>query len=140
MGSPITRPCQTVAGAMLTTPKTHGLEITVSDAETAFTDAHVHMLLLTRRGVLHGTLLRADLDPRLDPRHPALELAALAERTIGPDQPIDEALRLLSRGQTRRLAVTDSDSRLLGLLCFKRASNGFCSESDVLARMDEQPR
>ena len=139
MGSPITRRRQTVAGAMLTTPKTHGLEITVLDAAAAFADSHVHMLLLTRGPVLHGALLRSDLDPRLDPRHPALEVATLADRTIGPDQHIDEALQLLIRGQTRRLAVTDSDGRLLGLLCLKRALNGFCNKSDLLARRDERP-
>ena len=139
MGSPITRPRQTVAGAMLTTPKTHGLEITVLDAEAAFADAHVHMLLLTRGDALHGTLVRADLEPRPDPRRPVIEMATLADRTIGPDQHIDEALQLLIRGQTRRLAVTDSDGRLLGLLCLKRALNGFCNKSDVLARRDERP-
>lgn len=139
MGSPITRPRQTVAGAMLTTPKTHGLEITVRDAAAAFADSHVHMLLLTRGGVLHGALLRSDLDPRLDPEHPALELATLADRTIGPDQSIDDALHLLIRSRARRLAVTDRDRRLLGLLCFKRTLDGFCNSSDVLARTKAHP-
>lgn len=134
MGTPISVPRQTVAEAMLTTPKTHGLEVTVSEAEDAFADAHVHMLLLTREGELHGTLLRADLGPRLDPRRPAIELATLEGRTIGPDQHIDDALLLLNRRQTRRLAVTDIDRRLLGLLCLKQTLHGFCNEADILAR------
>ena len=125
---------RTVAEAMLTNPKTHGLDVTVSEAADLFADDHVHMLLLTRGAELHGTLLRADLRPDLHPRRPAIEVATLSCRTTGPDQHVDEALQLMYRGHTRRLAVTDGDHRLLGLLCLKRTLHGFCDESDVLAR------
>lgn len=134
MATPISLPRRTVADAMLTTPKTHGLEVTVSEAEDAFADPHVHMLLLTRDGELHGTLLRSDLRPQVDSRSPAIELAGLEGRTIGPDQLIDDAVLLLDRRQTRRLAVTDVDRRLLGLLCLKKAHRGFCNDADILAR------
>lgn len=134
MGLPTSALQQTVADAMITNPKTHSAEITVSEADDAFADPHVHMLLLTRGGALHGTLLRADLGPHLDPRRPAIELATLGGRTIGQDRHIDDALQLFNQLQTRRLAVTDINHTLLGLLCLNRTLRGFCNESDILAR------
>lgn len=139
MGIPASVLQQTVADTMIITPKTHSAEITLSEAHDAFADRHVHMLLLSRAGVLHGTLMRADLGPRFDPQRPAIELATLGGRTIGPNQHIAEALQFLNRLQTRRLAVTDVNHTLLGLLCLKRTLNGFCHEADMLARTREQP-
>ena len=82
--------------------------------------------------------MRSDLAPHLDRQHHAIELATLDGRTIGPHQHVSEALRLLTRGQTRRVAVTGVDRRLLGLLCLKRTLQGFCNASDVLARTGER--
>ena len=71
----------TVADAMITIPKTLGVEISLGEARQALADTHLHMLLLTRDGILHGTLVREDLRPELDPRRPAVTLATLAGRT-----------------------------------------------------------
>ncbi len=139
MGNPISVTHGTVADVMLTTPKTHGVEATVGEAQDAFADPHVHMLLLTLGGELRGTLLRGDLATHLDRRCAAIDFASLGGRTVGPDQHVDEAMELLTRGQTRRLAVIDDDRTLLGLLCLKRTLRGFCDASDVLARADGQP-
>jgi CBS domain-containing protein len=125
-----------VADAMITTPKTHSVEISLADAERAFADPHIHMLLLVRDGVLHGTLVRTDLRPDLDPRRPAVALATLAGRTIGPDRALDEARLRLDRTMARRLAVTAADGRLLGLLCLKWTRAGFCSEADVRSHVE----
>jgi CBS domain-containing protein len=129
---------QTVSDAMIITPKTLSVEISLADARRAFADTHVHMLLLTRDGVLHGTLVRDDLRPGLDPRRPVVGLATLAGRTIGADRRVDEAQNQLDLSMTRRLAVTDADGRLLGLLCLKRSRDGFCAEADVLARAHQR--
>lgn len=129
---------QTVADGMIANPKTLGVELSLSDAQRAFTDAHVHMLLLTRDGVLHGTLVRDDLLPTLDRRRPVVALATLAGRTIGPERSLEEARRRLDLTMTRRLAVTDGHGRLLGLLCLKQSREGFCAEADVLARQSER--
>jgi predicted transcriptional regulator len=129
----MTRPA-TVADAMIGHPHTLGVEITVADARLALADTHVHMLLLTRGGVLHGTLVRGDLLPELDQRRPAVTLALLAGRTIGPDRSLDEAMTVLDRTMARRLAVTDSTGTLLGLLCLNRTRQRFCTEADVRAR------
>lgn len=124
----------TVADAMITIPQISGVGITVADARHALADTHVHMLLLTRDGVLHGTLVREDLRPELDPRRPAVALALLTGRTIGPDRSLDEARRLIDQQMSRRLAVTDRAGMLLGLLCLNRTRQRYCTEADVLAR------
>lgn len=129
-----------VADAMVTRPWTHGTDLDVAAAHEAFTDAHVHMLLLTEDGVLHGTLLREDLDARLDPRAPALGVATLAGRTTAPDTSLTDAVEAMRRRGTRRLAVVDADRRLLGLLCLKKTLDGFCSDADVRSRALEHGR
>lgn len=131
---------RTVADAMVTIPKTLGVEVSLGDARQALVDPHVHMLLLARGGVLHGTLVREDLRLDLDPRRPAVTLAILAGRTISPDQPLDEARCLLDRSMSRRLAVTGPTGALLGLLCLNRARQRFCTEADVLARACDDGR
>lgn len=125
----------TVREAMVTVPWTHGVDLTVAGAYDAFTDSHVHMLLLTGGdGVLRGTLLRADLHAAADPGLPALELATLAGRTVGPEVGRDDVLELMRERDVRRLAVVDDAGVLLGLLCLKRTRDGFCSDADVRAR------
>ncbi len=136
-------PCErqhTVADAMLTVPTTLGVEISLADARRALVDTHVHMLLLTRGGILHGTLVRDDLLPELDPRRPAVTLARLTGRTITPDRPLAEARRLLDRSMARRLAVTDDAGQLLGLLCLNRTRQRYCTDADVLARTRDAQR
>lgn len=140
MGDPLSIQQRTVADAMITIPKTLGVDVSVAAARHALEDTHVHMLLLARDGVLHGTLVRDDLLPDLDPRRPAVSLAVLAGRTIGPDMPLDEAVRLLNRSLSRRLAVTDPTGTLLGLLCLNRSRQRFCTEADVHARAEDERR
>jgi CBS domain-containing protein len=130
----LTRDPRTVAAAMVTAPWTHDLDLTVAGAREAFTDAHVHMLLLTDSGVLQGTLLRDDLATATEPTLPALDLATLAARTVPPDHPVEEALARMREQGTRRLAVVDAAGLLLGLLCLKRTLDGFCSDADVRSR------
>lgn len=125
---------------MITIPQTLGVAISVADAHHALADTHVHMLLLTRDGVLHGTLVREDLRPELDPRRPAVTLALLDGRTIGPGRSLDEARRVLDRSMARRIAVTDAAGVLLGLLCLNQARQRFCTEADVIARAEDEQR
>ena len=117
-------------------PKTLSQESTVAQAAAALDDHHVHMLLITDEdGRLLGAIERSDLSGiDLTSAAPALGLAALRERTIAPEMPAEEALRLLLRRGERRRAVVDEDGRLLGLLCLKRRQNGFCSDRAVHER------
>lgn len=138
LGAPRSVEPRTVADAMIAVPKTLGVEISLADARHALSDTHVHMLLLTRDGILHGTLVREDLRHDLDPRRPAVTLATLAERTVSPDRPLGEATRIMEESMARRLAVTDSAGRLLGLLCLNRTRQRYCTEADVVARVSDQ--
>jgi CBS domain-containing protein len=127
---------ETVADAMVSSPKTWPAGTTVAEARAAFADDHVHMLLLVNDGVLLGTLVRDDLVGHVPPAAPALPMATLRDRTTRPDQPIEEVRQQLIATGHRRLAVVDGAGRLLGLLCLKRDLTGFCSDSGVAARAD----
>jgi predicted transcriptional regulator len=131
-------PARAVEDAMVTAPWTHEVATTVGQALDAFTDSHVHMLLLVHDGVLHGTVVRDDLVGTADPGGPALELATLVDRTVHPGHDLDAAMRLMREQGSRRLAVVDDDRRLVGLLCLKRTLDGFCSDADVDARALER--
>lgn len=120
-------------------PKTLGVTVTVKDARAALTDDHVHMLLLTEGGRLVGTLVREDLPEGADESLPAVGHATLRDRTIEPHLSAEAARSLMVTRGIRRLAVTDRDGALLGLLCLKRRRTGFCTDEDVRARA-EDPR
>ena len=124
---------RSVGEVVVRLPKTLDADATVATALAELADDHVHMLLLTRDGLLLGTLVPTDL-AAAPADAPALRYAVLAGRTIGPAVPADEALHLLVARDERRRAVVDDDGRLVGLLCLKRRGNGFCSDDDVAAR------
>lgn len=124
---------RTVADVVVRHPKTLDAASTVGAARAQLADEHVHMVLLTRDGVLLGTLVRADL-AGADESAPALARAVLAGRTIAATVRADDALRVLVGRDERRRAVVDDLGRLVGLLCLKRRANGFCSDRDVAAR------
>ncbi|GAA1671628.1 hypothetical protein GCM10009745_12900 [Kribbella yunnanensis] len=126
----------TVAECMITIPKTLPLDTTVEAVHAAFEDTHVHLLLLVADGILHGTLLRADVATAAAGT-PALSLATLTDRTIAPHESITTAQERLAGLGQRRLAVVDSSGRLLGLLCLKRDHTGFCTDAGVAARARE---
>ena len=123
-----------VSELMISAPKTLPIDTQVEAARKAFDDSHVHMLLLTHRGILCGTLLRSDLQPGLPPKAAALSLATVRGRTVRPEQHISTIHRWLVRSGQRRLAVVNDDGRLLGLLCLKSDRTGFCTDEGVAAR------
>ncbi|GAA1126232.1 CBS domain-containing protein [Nocardioides aquiterrae] len=122
-----------VADVVVRRPTTLDAATSVRAARTQLEDEHVHMVLLTRNGVLLGTLVRADL-ATADDAAPALAHAVLAGRTIAPTVTAEEALRELVARDERRRAVVTEDGRLVGLLCLKRRRTGFCRDRDVAAR------
>ena len=124
---------RTVADVVVRHPKTLDAASTVAAARAQLEDEHVHMVLLTRDGVLVGTLVRADL-ATADGSALAVAHATLAGRTIAPTVTAADALRELVGRDERRRAVVDDHGRLVGLLCLKRRRTGFCSDSDVAAR------
>jgi CBS domain-containing protein len=71
---------------------------------------------------LVGTLTDRDIATRVvaEGRNPetttAREVASTDVVTVDPQQNLDEALRLMSRHQVRRLPVVEEDGRLVGVL------------------------
>jgi CBS domain-containing protein len=144
--SPLSGPCSTtlasagqyVVDVVVRLPKTLGQDATVAEARAAFTDDHVHMLLLTDGGRLVGTLVLGDLVACAADESPASRYATLEGRTVAPHLPAEDARQLLLASGQRRSAVVDESGRLLGLLCLKRRLTGFCSDADVAARAAER--
>ena len=66
----------------------------------------------------------------------ALSIAKLEGRTIAPGATLSDARKAMKRDRRRRLAVTNTEGRLLGLLCLKASGLGFCSDADVTSRTD----
>lgn len=123
-----------VRDVMATRPKVLAASASVDDARSVLADDHVHMVLLTRGATLLGTLVRADLPPGAPGDGPALSWSTLSGRTTAPDAPAAPVRELLVRTGLRRLAVTDADGTLLGLLCHKSSGAGFCSDADITSR------
>ena len=119
---------------MITCAVTHNPSATVAELRAFFRDNHVHMVLLTDQGRLIGTVERADLAPHLTPETAALDIMKLEGRITAPDAPLPDVLASMKRDGRRRLAVTNKDGTLLGLLCLKNNGSGFCSDSDVESR------
>lgn len=126
---------RTVADEMVRRPKTLPPTVSVDEALAAFEDDHVHLLLLVDGPRLVGALTRDDLPSVAGAvvGH-ASAFATLAGRTVPPSTCAGRAMAAMTTAGLRRLAVVDSDDRLLGLLCLKRRGDGFCSDQDVAAR------
>ena len=137
MTTPDLGPCAAtpVLDVVVRLPKTMGPRATVAEARAAFADDHVHMLLLTDKGRLLGTLVPSDLPASGAFDAPASGYATLDGRTVPPHLPAEDARQLLLSTGQRRRAVVDHSGRLLGLLCLKRRLTGFCSDKDVAARL-----
>jgi len=88
-------------------------------------------------GVLVATVEPADLHGGRDDT-PALPLGRLDDRTVSPETPLATAGALMRSRGIRRLAVTGEGNVLVGLLCLKRRSNGYCSNDDVGERFAER--
>ena len=134
--SAVLTPSRTVAGAMVARPKVHRPTATVAELRAFFRDDHVHMALLVEHGKLIGTVERADLERNLGGATAALSIAKLEGRTIAPGATLSDARKAMKRDRRRRLAVANTEGRLLGLLCLKASGLGFCSDADVTSRTD----
>lgn len=119
---------------MVTRPAVHPSWTTVDRLRAFFDDDHVHIALLVDDGRLVGTVERGDLTPELGGEDPAEAVATLDGRTVRPHADLSGTFAAMRRDGRRRLAVTEEDSTLLGLLCVKASGRGFCSDADVAAR------
>ncbi|MBW8482628.1 CBS domain-containing protein [Actinomadura parmotrematis] len=130
-------PAATVADAMIRSPKVHGPATTVAEARAALANEHVHAVLIVDGAAPAATLVAVVERPDLDARPPhdaARRAGTLHGRTVPPGADLDIIRQAMTAARRRRLAVTDPDGRLLGLLCLKRTGLGFCSEAGIRAR------
>jgi hypothetical protein len=126
---------QFVADAMITCPKTHGVDAGVDEIRAFFADDHVHMALIVAPDrLLVTTIERPDLLAVSPASSRAAELGTLTARTADPAQALDAVTGMLLRERRRRLAVIDGTGRLLGLLCLKKDGTGYCSDDNIRQR------
>lgn len=125
--------------AMVTYPKTLPVDASIGLVRELFESDHVHMVLLADTGRLITTIVRGDLRPAMADSSPARTVGQFSGRTVHPETSAPFVLQSMKETSRRRLAVVDRDGMLLGLLCLKRSLAGFCSDSDVSARMQDRP-
>ena len=111
-----------VRNAMTENPRTVGADTTIVEAARALRDEDAGILPVVEGGRLEGVVTDRDVVVRVvaegrDPNEARVR-DAMSERlvTIDPDQEIDEAMRLMSEHQVRRLPVCEEDGRLVGVL------------------------
>lgn len=121
-------------------PRTHGVEVTVAQLRDYLARPKSHVaLVVDADGRLVATVLPEDL-PAADDAAPGMHAGTLEGRTVAPTTPAAEVEQLLETRGLRRLAVVDAEGRLLGLVCRKRRSSGFCDDAGVAAlRAERQP-
>jgi CBS-domain-containing membrane protein len=127
-----------VAGAMIRHPKVCGPATTTGQAREWLRDDHVHAVLVVDAGQLVAVVERSDLTTTTPSDVPARLIGRLRGRVIGPGADLEFTRHAMLVMRRRRLAVIDHRGMLLGLLCLKRTGDGFCSDADVQARIDER--
>jgi hypothetical protein len=131
----------TAAEAMLTTPITHPLAVTVREIREFFADSHVHAaLIVSPAGHLRAVVERDDIAYGQAPDEAAAPLGRLAGRAVTMEASLAEVRLVMKAAGRRRVAVTSNDGRLVGLLCMKASQAGFCSDQDVQARAADLTR
>jgi CBS-domain-containing membrane protein len=131
---PTTELSRFVRDVMLRHPKTMSAQTSVDEARAALTNDHVHMLLITEDRILLGTVVRSDLPWTTEGCGPVLPWSVLSGRTVTPEACACAVQELLTERGLRRVAVTDHNGALFGLMCLNRNLTGFCSEDDVASR------
>jgi CBS domain-containing protein len=107
---------------MTPSPKTVDPDTPVTEAARMMLADDVGSVPVVQGERLIGILTDRDIATRVvaeekDPR--SLGVAGVATRevvTVSPDDPLDEALRLMASHQVRRLLVVEENHRLVGIL------------------------
>jgi CBS domain-containing protein len=108
---------------MTTSPKTVDTSAKVVDAARLMRQEDVGPVPVVENGDrLAGIVTDRDIVLRVvaeggDPQSTTVgEIMSRDLVTVDPDQPLDEALRLMARHQVRRLPVCEEDGRLVGIV------------------------
>jgi CBS domain-containing protein len=111
----------TVNEVMTHDPSVLTPEDTVQTAAKLMLEEDVGSIPLVEAGTCVGTITDRDIALRIvglgQPHEtPLWEIAAKHVVTVAPNQPVDEAMRLMAEHQVRRLPVCDEDGRLVGIV------------------------
>ncbi len=113
---------RSVQDVMTQNPRTVEAAQMVVDAARLMRDEDVGIAPVVEGGRLVGTLTDRDVAVRVvaegkDPQSTSVrEVASTDLVTVDPQQDFDEAVRLMSEHQLRRLPVVEEDGRLVGIL------------------------
>ncbi|MBA3364365.1 MAG: CBS domain-containing protein [Actinobacteria bacterium] len=113
---------KSVQEAMTSNPSSIEASQTVADAARMMRDEDVGMTPVVEGGRLVGAVTDRDIAIRVvaegrDPKSTSVrEIASTDLVTLDPQQDLDEAVRLMSQHQVRRLPVVEEDGRLVGVV------------------------
>jgi CBS domain-containing protein len=113
---------KTVADVMTPNPTTVEPTATVQEAARIMRDENIGIVPITEGDRLAGTVTDRDITIRVvaegkDTQSPTVaEIASKNLVTVDPQQPLDEALRLMAQHQVRRLPVVEEDGKLVGIV------------------------
>jgi len=111
----------TVNEVMTRNPSVLTLESTVQEAAKMMFEHNVGSIPLVEGGQCVGTVTDRDIALRVvgdGLSHDTLisEVAAKNVVTVGPEQPLEEAMHLMAEHQIRRLPVCDESGELVGIV------------------------
>jgi CBS domain-containing protein len=113
---------ETIRDVMTGSPRTIDSAGSAVDAARLMRDEDVGLIPIVESDRLVGTVTDRDIAVRLvaEGKSPeSTRVADIASRelvTIDPDQDVDEAMRLMSKHQVRRLPVVEEDGKLVGIV------------------------
>jgi len=111
-----------IRDVMTGSPRTIDSAGSAVDAARLMRDEDVGLIPIVESDRLVGTVTDRDIAVRLvaEGKSPeSTRVADIASRelvTIDPDQDVDEAMRLMSKHQVRRLPVVEEDGKLVGIV------------------------
>jgi CBS domain-containing protein len=125
-------------------PRTVTPDSTVKEAARLMRDDDVGSIPLVEGTKCIGTVTDRDIVLRVVAESRALdtrvgEIASKQIVTVDPQQPVDEAMRLMAEHQLRRLPVCEGDGRLVGIVAQADIAR-FASEEQTGRTVEEISR
>ena len=115
-----------VGDVMYERPKALPHDALVADVRELSASSRIRLALLVDGDVCTGTVGRKDIPEDADPGGP-VAVYAQSPLTIGSDQSLVEAHRLIAGTADGRLVVVNDEGTLEGLLCSNTRGTGFCT-------------
>ena len=113
---------KTIQEVMTANPRTVTTAAPIADAAQVMKSEDVGVVPITDGDRLVGVITDRDVTIRVvaegrDPQATTVgEIASRGLVSVDPQQPLDEALRLMAQHQVRRLPVVEEDGRLVGIV------------------------